>query len=72
VLGNAPLPLVTTYAYVNPLVAVLLGVLFLSERFTLRTGLATLVIVAGVALSVSRPHPPVPHPVPQNAMESTS
>ena len=37
-LGNAPLSLVTTYAYVNPLVAVLLGVVLLGEAFTARTG----------------------------------
>ena len=54
-LGNAPLSLVTTYAYVNPLVAVLLGVLLLGEHFTARTGVATVVIVLGVALIVSRP-----------------
>ena len=54
-LGNAPLSLVTTYAYVNPLVAVLLGVLLLGERFTARTAVATVVIVVGVALIVSRP-----------------
>jgi drug/metabolite transporter (DMT)-like permease len=54
-LGNAPLSLVTTYAYVNPLVAVLLGVVFLGEHFTARTAVATTVIVAGVALIVSRP-----------------
>ena len=65
-LGNAPLPLVTTYAYVNPLVAVLLGSLLLGERFTARTAIATIVIVAGVALIVSRPRaaaveaPPAP------------
>jgi drug/metabolite transporter (DMT)-like permease len=51
-LGHAPLPLVMTYAYVNPLVAVFLGAILLSERFTLRTAVATVVIVAGVALIV--------------------
>ena len=59
-LGNAPLPLVTTYAYVNPLVAVLLGSLLLGERFTARSALATVVIVGGVALIVSRPRTPEP------------
>jgi len=54
-LGNAPLPLVTTYAYVNPLVAVLLGSLLLGEHFTVRTAIATVVIVGGVALIVSQP-----------------
>jgi len=54
-LGNAPLSLVTTYAYVNPLVAVLLGALLLHEHLTVRTALATVAIVAGVALMVRRP-----------------
>ena len=54
-LGNAPLSLVTTYAYVNPLVAVLLGALLLHERLTVRTALATVAIVTGVALMVRRP-----------------
>jgi len=63
-LGNAPLPLVTTYAYVNPLVAVLLGAAILHEHLGLRTILATVGIVAGVVLMVTRqqrstPPPPV-------------
>jgi drug/metabolite transporter (DMT)-like permease len=72
-LGNAPLPLVTTYAYVNPLVAVLLGVLFLGERFTERTAVATLVIVAGVALIVSRSRRSEPEAAPAlpTPMETT-
>ena len=61
-LGNAPLSLVTTYAYVNPLVAVLLGITLLGEAFTARTAVATVVIVAGVALIVSKPHAPRPAP----------
>jgi drug/metabolite transporter (DMT)-like permease len=52
-LRNARLSLVTTYAYVNPAVAVLLGGLFLNERLTGRTLLASGLIVAGVALVVS-------------------
>jgi len=82
-LGNAPLLLVTTYAYVNPLVAVLLGVLLLGEAFTARTGVATVVIVAGVALIVTKPRaarpapeaPPeavVPEAVDPEAVESVS
>ena len=61
-LGSAPLSLVTTYAYVNPLVAVLLGVALLGERFTARTAVATAVIVVGVALIVSRPRAARPAP----------
>jgi drug/metabolite transporter (DMT)-like permease len=60
VLRNARLSLVTTYAFVNPLVAVLLGSVFLSEPFTLRTALASLLIVAGVALIVARRAQPEP------------
>jgi drug/metabolite transporter (DMT)-like permease len=54
-LGNAPLSLVTTYAYVNPLVAVVLGALLLHEHLTARTALATVAIVSGVVLMVRRP-----------------
>ncbi|HEU0132038.1 MAG TPA: EamA family transporter [Mycobacteriales bacterium] len=57
-LRNARLSLVTTYAYVNPAVAVLLGALFLSERLTPRALVASALILAGVGLVVSsRPQP---------------
>jgi len=49
-LRNAPLPLVSTYAYVNPVVAVILGALVLREPLSLRTLLAGGVIVAGVVM----------------------
>ena len=52
-LRNARLSLVTTYAYVNPAVAVLLGALFVHERLTARTFLASALILVGVALVVS-------------------
>lgn len=42
--------LVSTYAYVNPIVAVFLGWLILSEPVTMKTLAASAVIVAGVAL----------------------
>jgi drug/metabolite transporter (DMT)-like permease len=41
---------VATYAYVNPLVAVLLGWLVAGESLTMRMGMAAVVIVAGVAM----------------------
>jgi len=53
-LKTAPLSLVTTYAFVNPLVAILLGVAFVNEPFTARTLLAALLIVLGVALIIRR------------------
>lgn len=49
---------VSTYAYVNPVVAVVLGWLFAGEALTLRMGIAAAVIVAGVALiTLKRPAP---------------
>ncbi|GAA2208648.1 drug/metabolite exporter YedA [Nonomuraea monospora] len=52
-LGNAPISLVSTYAYVNPIVAVVLGVLIVNEHVTLQIVLGGLVILVGVALVVS-------------------
>ena len=49
----APLPLVATYAYVNPVVAVALGALVRGEPVDARTLLAGAVIVAAVALIVT-------------------
>jgi len=52
-LRNAPLSLVSTYAYVNPVVAVALGGLILAEPITPRTIVASAVIVAAVAMIVT-------------------
>jgi drug/metabolite transporter (DMT)-like permease len=52
-LRNAPLSLVGTYAYVNPIVAVALGMLFLNETLSLRTIIASAIIVVAVAIIVS-------------------
>jgi drug/metabolite transporter (DMT)-like permease len=41
---------VATYAYVNPLVALLLGWALADEPFTLRTGLAAAIILSAVVL----------------------
>jgi drug/metabolite transporter (DMT)-like permease len=49
----APLPLIATYAYVNPVVAVILGALILSEPIEPRTLVAGAVIVGAVALIVT-------------------
>jgi drug/metabolite transporter (DMT)-like permease len=46
----APTPLVATYAYVNPLVAVLLGYFLAQEPMTVRTLLAAALIIGSVAL----------------------
>jgi drug/metabolite transporter (DMT)-like permease len=60
---NASVSLVSTYAYVNPVVAVLLGSVFLDEEVTARTLLAGGIVVAAVALIVSARTPaPAPRP----------
>ncbi len=50
----APTPLVVTYAYVNPLVAVVLGYFLAQERMTVRILLAATLIIGSVVL-VSTP-----------------
>jgi drug/metabolite transporter (DMT)-like permease len=52
-LRHAPLSLVSTYAYVNPVVAVALGTVFLHESVTPRTLVASAVIVGAVAMIVT-------------------
>ncbi|MFD3947479.1 EamA family transporter [Streptomyces sp. NPDC058579] len=52
-LQTAPLSLVATYAYVNPVVAVLLGALVLDEALTWPIALGGAVVVAGVCLIVT-------------------
>ena len=51
-LEHAPGRIVATYAFVNPVVAVLLGWWLLGEHLTVRALIATCVIVAGVALVI--------------------
>jgi drug/metabolite transporter (DMT)-like permease len=53
-LHNAPISKVSTYAYVNPVVAIFLGWLILSESVTPAILVAATVIVAAVALIVHR------------------
>ncbi|WP_188188739.1 EamA family transporter [Nonomuraea sp. SYSU D8015] len=52
-LGNAPISLVSTYAYVNPVVAVILGMLVVNEHVTAQILIGGAVILVGVALVVS-------------------
>ena len=44
---------VATYAYVNPIVAVLLGAMFAGESLTLRTFIAAGLIIGSVALVIT-------------------
>jgi drug/metabolite transporter (DMT)-like permease len=50
----APTPLVSTYAYVNPLVAIIMGNLLAAEPLTPRVLLAATVIVSSVAIITIR------------------
>ena len=54
VLQNAPLSLVSTYAYVNPVVALFLGAVILEEELTPLVAVAAAVIVASVAGTIRR------------------
>lgn len=52
-LRNAPTPLVSTYAYVNPLVALFLGALLAGETITPQVLIAAAIIVGAVVLTTS-------------------
>lgn len=56
-LQNAPISLTSTYAYVNPAVAVLLGALVVAEPVTPAILIGGAIIIAGVALVVSTERP---------------
>ena len=51
--ANAPVSLTATYAYVNPIIAVALGAIFLDELITSAYAIGGLVILVGVILVVS-------------------
>jgi drug/metabolite transporter (DMT)-like permease len=59
-LRNVPLSQVATYAYVNPLVAVLLGWAILGEQLTTATLAGAGLVVASVAAIVTREAAKVP------------
>jgi drug/metabolite transporter (DMT)-like permease len=56
-LDNAPLGMVATYAYVNPVVAIALGALVLHESLTWSVGLGALLVLACVAVVVRSDRP---------------
>ena len=61
-LANASLGLVSTYAYVNPIVAIVLGVLFRGESLTWRLLGGAAIVVVAVALVVRQEPPSATHP----------
>lgn len=52
-LNNAPMSLVSTYAYVNPVVAVILGLVILNEALTRDVIVGLSIVVGGVILVVT-------------------
>jgi drug/metabolite transporter (DMT)-like permease len=69
-LGVAPVSKVSTYAYVNPVVAVLLGAVFVGEKITATSlvgGALTVVAVAVVVSEESRRRRTDPLTVPADA-----
>jgi drug/metabolite transporter (DMT)-like permease len=68
-LQNAPISLVSTYAYVNPVIAVFLGWLILNEQITPTMGIGAALTVAAVAFVIRKESRPAagetpPHAVP--------
>jgi drug/metabolite transporter (DMT)-like permease len=53
----APTPLVSTYAYVNPVIAILLGTFLVNEPLTARIIIAAVIIVFAVVLITFALHP---------------
>lgn len=49
---NAPVGLIATYAYVNPVVAIILGTIFLDEVLSITLLFGAIVVISGVALVV--------------------
>ena len=49
-LKHLPVATVSLYAYVNPIIAVILGTLVLQEPFNARMAVAAAVVLAGIAL----------------------
>jgi len=56
-LRNAPISKVVTHQYVNPLVAIVLGALFLDEHLTLAIGIGAALVVGSVFVAVRQEGP---------------
>lgn len=51
-LSHLPITTVSTYAYVNPVVAVLAGIVFLGEQFTVREGIGAALVLISVIITL--------------------
>ena len=63
---------VGTYAYVNPVVAMLLGWSMAAEPLTFRSGLAAVIILASVVVITTRPNRKMARSVGQASEEWTT
>jgi drug/metabolite transporter (DMT)-like permease len=61
-LAHAPLGTVSTYAYVNPVVAIVLGVVVLDEHVTWQILTGAAIVVVAVAIVVRREPPAATQP----------
>ena len=61
-LANAPLGLVSTYAYINPIDAITLGVIVRGEHLSWRVAIGAVIVVAAVALVVLQEPPAATQP----------
>jgi drug/metabolite transporter (DMT)-like permease len=70
-LSHLPVATVSTYAYVNPVVAVLAGIVFLGEQFSWREGVGAALVLASVVIILNRPRsvPAVPEDAGQQLSE---
>ena len=72
-LRHLPVSLVSLYAYINPVIAVALGVALLGEPFTPRMAIAAAFVLAGVAIVKARStRVATPEPRPYVAAQSES
>ncbi len=62
-LSHLPVTTVSTYAYVNPVVAVLAGIVFLGEQFSWREGLGAALVLVSVVITMHRSRSTRPAPV---------
>jgi drug/metabolite transporter (DMT)-like permease len=53
-LSHLPVSTVSTYAYVNPVVAVLAGIVFLGEQFTWHEGIGAALVLVSVVITLHR------------------
>lgn len=72
VLQNWPISKASTYAYVNPIVAVLLGAIFIGEVITIKIIIATVTILTGIILVQTSKYKFAPKPEKNSSLVENS